>query len=227
MNQSEIMNERIYAEAPSAFGFSQPVGGRSKRVFDVTAAIAALVFFLPAIAIIAAAIKLFSPGPVLYGHRRVGFGGSAFKCLKFRTMVVNGDEVLRKHLQANPEAAREWALSQKLRNDPRVTPIGRLLRKSSLDELPQFVNVLRGEMSLVGPRPVVPAELEHYGTNARHYLRVKPGVTGLWQISGRSETSYAQRVSYDVAYVNNWSLMSDARIALMTVPAVLMQRGSV
>jgi len=215
------------SEAVPSTGFSTPLGGWRKRVFDVVSALAALIFFLPAIVVIAVAIKAFSPGPLFYGHRRVGFRGRSFQCLKFRTMVVNGDEILKHYLVTNPDAAKEWTETQKLRDDPRVTPIGRLLRKSSLDELPQLINVLVGDMSLVGPRPIVTSELAHYGPHANEYLRVRPGVTGLWQISGRSDTSYAQRVRFDVAYVSNWSMRVDARIALLTVPVVMFQRGSV
>jgi len=224
--QSPTNPQDFASDAFVTFGFGEPVGGRSKRFFDVVLASGALLFFLPALLLIAIAIKFSSPGPILYSHGRVGFKGRSFKCLKFRTMAVNGDEVLREYLTAHPDAAQEWARTRKLRRDPRITAIGHLLRKSSLDELPQFVNVLRGEMSLVGPRPIVTEELAHYGDNAMHYLRSKPGVTGLWQISGRSNTTYDQRVRYDVDYVDNWSLLSDARITLLTVPAVLLQRGS-
>lgn len=206
---------------------AQPLGGGAKRALDVAFSVFALLFFLPAILLIVVAIKAFSRGPVFYGHTRRGFGGATFRCLKFRSMVMNGDEVLARHLADNPAAAIEWNATQKLRDDPRVTPIGRLLRKSSLDELPQFINVLRGEMSVVGPRPVVTSELTHYGAHAADYLCARPGITGLWQISGRSDTSYAQRVAFDAEYVRSWSLAKDMRIIVMTVPATILQRGSV
>jgi exopolysaccharide production protein ExoY len=139
-------------------------------------------------------------------------------------MVRNGDEILRRHLAENPRAANEWATKRKLRNDPRVTRLGSLLRKSSIDELPQLFNVLKGDMSCIGPRPIVPDELDHYGNFAIYYLSARPGITGLWQTSGRSTLSYAKRVELDVQYVKGWSLAMDSRILLRTV-VVLLRRG--
>jgi exopolysaccharide production protein ExoY len=175
---------------------------------------------------IAALVKFSDHGPVLYGHRRIGHNGRTFKCLKFRTMAVNGDEVLRNYLRDNPQAAEEWRATRKLKNDPRVTVVGTVLRKLSLDELPQLLNILRGEMSVVGPRPVVDEELNLYDSFAAFYLRTRPGLTGLWQISGRNDVSYESRIAFDTQYVQNWSLLGDVSIIVRTIPAVCMARGS-
>lgn len=202
------------------------VGGRIKRAMDVTVASTILVLFLPLFLMTAAAIKLTSPGPVFYGHVRVGHGARRFRCWKFRTMCVDGDAVLERHL-ANDAAARlEWETTRKLQADPRVTGIGAVLREYSIDEFPQLLNVLLGDMSLVGPRPVVDRELESYGPAAVHYLAARPGITGLWQISGRSNLGYDRRVALDSRYVLNWSFWSDAAILLKTVPAVVLARGA-
>jgi exopolysaccharide production protein ExoY len=171
-------------------------------------------------------VKFSDGGSVFYGHRRIGRGGQAFSCLKFRTMVPDGDEVLAAYLRKNPDAREEWRRDQKLRNDPRVTRVGAVLRKLSLDELPQIVNILRGDMSIVGPRPVVRDELEKYGTVASHYLRTRPGLTGLWQINGRNNVSYDTRVQFDKHYVENWSAAQDMIIIAKTIPAVWLARGS-
>ena len=197
-----------------------------KRLFDIAGALALLAALLPMLLVIAALVRA-DGGPVLFAHERVGRGGRRFGCLKFRSMVVDSAERLEALLAADPEARAEWDASRKLKRDPRVTAIGRFLRSSSLDELPQLINVLRGEMSLVGPRPVVAAELTaHYGAAAEHYLSVRPGITGLWQVSGRSDTSYAQRVALDVRYATNPSLLEDVRILLRTPAAVLLRRGA-
>lgn len=197
-----------------------------KVAFDRTAAVLGLVLLLPLLLMVAGLIWLRDPGPVLYAHPRVGRGGRVFRCLKFRTMVRNGDEVLARHLAADPEAAREWEETRKLRHDPRVTLLGRRLRKSSIDELPQLLNVVRGEMSLVGPRPIVEAEAHYYGAAMRDYTAVRPGLTGLWQVGGRSDTSYAERVRLDQSYVRNRSLWLDLKIILRTVVVVVKGRGS-
>src|SRR5690606_1071087 len=167
-----------------------------------------------------------SAGPVVFSHRRVGFGGKPFDCYKFRSMVANADDVLTAYLEANPEAALEWERTRKLRHDPRVTFFGHMLRKSSIDELPQLFNIIRGEMSCVGPRPVVTAELEHYGNRAREYLTVRPGLTGLWQVSGRSSTGYDDRVTLDSYYVRNWSAWLDMAILLRAAGAVMRSDGA-
>jgi exopolysaccharide production protein ExoY len=203
-----------------------PTGGLAKRSFDITAAALALLLFSPIFIMIAALVKFSDNGPVLYGHRRIGHNGRTFKCLKFRTMAVNGDEILRNYLRDNPQAAEEWRATRKLKNDPRVTVVGTVLRKLSLDELPQLLNILRGEMSVVGPRPVVDEELNLYDSFAAFYLRTRPGLTGLWQISGRNDVSYESRIAFDTQYVQNWSLLGDVAIIVRTIPAVCMARGS-
>jgi exopolysaccharide production protein ExoY len=198
-----------------------------KRVVDLAGAAALLLACLPVFLLLALLVRL-DGGPAFYAHERVGRGGRRFGCLKFRSMVVDADRRLAALLEADPTARAEWEVSRKLKNDPRVTWIGRVLRASSLDELPQLLNVLRGEMSLVGPRPVQGAELEkHYGAAAAaHYLSVRPGITGPWQISGRSDTTYAARVLLDVQYAANPSLWTDIRILLRTPVAVLARRGA-
>lgn len=205
---------------------SLPIGGIAKRSFDVTMAVLALVLLSPIFLMIMGLVKFTDGGKVFYGHRRIGHNGRYFKCLKFRTMVVNGDEVLRNHLATNPQAAEEWRATRKLKNDPRVTAVGSVLRKLSLDELPQLINIIRGEMSVVGPRPVVDEELGLYDSSAVYYLRTRPGLTGLWQISGRNDVSYATRVAFDTQYVQNWSLFADLVIVFKTIPAVCLSRGS-
>ena len=203
-----------------------PVGGMVKRGLDILLAGIGILLLLPLILGLVIILKMKDSGPLLYGHRRIGFGGREFRCWKFRTMVVNGDEVLERHLRENPDQAEMWYEQRKLVNDPRVTPIGAIMRKLSLDELPQLLNVLSGEMSLVGPRPVVQEELDHYASSARHYLSARPGLSGLWQISGRSNTTYLERVQMDRFYVMNWNPWMDLRIVFMTIPAVAMSRGA-
>jgi exopolysaccharide production protein ExoY len=198
-----------------------PAGGTLKRALDIGVALTALILLAPVMAAIAAIIRLTQGGSVIFAHERVGFGGRTFRCFKFRTMVPDAAERLARYLATNEEAARVWADTQKLRDDPRVTWFGHILRKSSLDELPQLFNVLRGEMSCVGPRPVVADELLRYGDYAREYIKVRPGVTGLWQVSGRSNTTYAHRVRLDRVYVRRCSLVLDLAILLRTIPAVL------
>ncbi|MCB4824084.1 sugar transferase [Roseicella aerolata] len=197
-----------------------------KRAMDILAAGSLLLLCAPVFALLALLIRA-DGGPVLYAHERVGRGGRRFGCLKFRSMVTDSQVRLAALLAADPAARAEWEATRKLKDDPRVTRIGRLLRATSLDELPQLINVLRGEMSLVGPRPVVAAELaEHYGAAAEHYLSVRPGITGLWQISGRSDTSYAQRVALDTQYAANPSIRADLSILLRTPLVVLLRRGA-
>jgi exopolysaccharide production protein ExoY len=207
-------------------GIQQPLGGWLKRAVDISIASVVVVLLLPLIVLIGLTIKLSMGGPVIYAHRRVGHNGAPFNCYKFRTMAVNSDELLRKYLASDPDAAQEWLSTRKLRNDPRVTALGNALRRSSLDELPQLLNVLRGEMSCVGPRPIVAEELEIYGRHAKEYLRARPGMTGAWQVSGRSDTTYQERVALDCAYVSNWSVWLDLLILLKTIPAAIGSRGS-
>jgi undecaprenyl-phosphate galactose phosphotransferase len=204
---------------------ARPVSRVLKAGFDQIAAIAALILLAPLLLVLALLVRA-DGGPALYCHRRIGAGGRMFDCLKFRSMMLDADGVLRRLLATDPAAADEWAATQKLRDDPRITRIGRFLRASSLDELPQLLNVVRGEMSLVGPRPIVRAEVARYGSNIEHYYAAKPGLTGLWQVSGRSDMSYARRVQLDVWYVRNWSLWHDIAILFKTIPAVFLRRGA-
>ena len=196
------------------------------RALDVAGALALLVALLPFLTVIALAVKLTSPGPVLFAQRRVGRGGRWFSCWKFRTMVTDAEERLTELLSHDAAARQEWARDHKLRRDPRVTAIGVFLRKSSLDELPQLFNVLGGTMSLVGPRPIELAECSRYGRYLGHYCAVRPGITGLWQISGRNDTSYRRRIAFDVVYARRRSLALDAKILAVTVPRVMMQKGA-
>lgn len=200
--------------------------GAAKRALDVLGAGALLLVLSPIFLVLALLVRA-DGGPAFYAHPRIGRGGRIFGCLKFRSMVVDSQERLAALLASDPAAQAEWEATRKLRQDPRITRIGRFLRATSLDELPQLLNVLRGEMALVGPRPVVKAELDtYYGAAAAHYIAVRPGITGLWQVSGRSDTSYAQRVALDVAYVSRPSLMQDIRILLRTPLAVLSRKGA-
>jgi exopolysaccharide production protein ExoY len=164
--------------------------------------------------------------PVFFAHERIGYNGVPIRCYKFRTMVHDAKERLEIYLANNPDALAEWRATQKLRYDPRITAFGQLLRKSSLDELPQLINTLRGEMTCVGPRPITADELKRYGPSARHYLRVRPGLSGLWQISGRSNTSYRYRIVLDRTYVTSWSIWLDVQILLRTAPAVFRLKDS-
>lgn len=197
-----------------------------KRILDMALSAFALIALAPVLVAIAIAIKLDSRGPVLFGHERIGQSGRAFSALKFRTMMSNGAEVLQKFLAANPAARAEWERDHKLKNDPRVTRVGRFLRKTSLDELPQLWNVLRNEMSLVGPRPIVEAEISKYGASYSLYTRVKGGVTGLWQVSGRNDVSYEERVKLDSFYVRNWSVWLDLCILYKTIGTVIFRSGA-
>ncbi|MDN7737274.1 MULTISPECIES: sugar transferase [Burkholderia] len=194
-----------------------------KRGFDLVGASVLLVVLAPVLLGIAWAVRR-DRGPAIFGHERVGRDGRRFKCLKFRSMVTNADVALKTLLERDANARAEWDREFKLKNDVRITPIGHLLRRTSLDELPQLLNVLKGEMSLVGPRPIVEAELKRYGGDVRYYLMAKPGMTGLWQVSGRNDTDYSTRVSLDVAYVRGWSLRLDMGILLRTLRVVV--RGS-
>jgi lipopolysaccharide/colanic/teichoic acid biosynthesis glycosyltransferase len=192
-----------------------------KRGFDLL-----LPFLLPVFAVLALVIKCTSSGPVFFRHRRIGQHGKVFYLYKFRTMVPDGDRLLRLYLAENPEARKEWAQQHKLRFDPRITPVGRVLRRTSLDELPQIFNVFRGEMSFVGPRPIVREEIHRYGDSFSIYAAARPGITGLWQVSGRGELSYEERVAMDVEYVRTWSLLGDLRMLMKTSHAVLKSKGA-
>ena len=197
-----------------------------KRVIDGLLAFVAFVAFLPAFVVIPVLVKLTSRGPVFYRHRRLGRNGREFYIWKFRSMYIDADRRLKEILASNPLAAQEWETSFKLSHDPRVTPLGRLLRKTSLDELPQLFNVFTGDMALIGPRPIVDEEVGYYGGSYRVFSSVRPGITGLWQVSGRSDTGYDRRVALDTYYVLNWSPWLDMWILLRTVFAVLLMRGA-
>lgn len=197
-----------------------------KLVFDNLASLAGMIVILPVCAVIAAAIKLDSPGPIFFAHQRIGRDGKTFPCYKFRTMAVNAQELLEKYLASDPAIRQEWERDFKLKDDPRVTRVGRFLRKTSLDELPQIFNVLRGEMSLVGPRPIIKDEIAKYGDYINDFYLVRPGITGLWQVSGRSDVDYENRVQLDSWYVRNWSLWLDMMLLMRTVGVVVRGKGA-
>jgi lipopolysaccharide/colanic/teichoic acid biosynthesis glycosyltransferase len=196
------------------------------RVLDIVVASLAILALLPFFLLVSAVIYIDNPGRVIFAHRRVGRNARLFDCYKFRSMVTDADRRLADLLANDPVARGEWARDHKLRNDPRITRLGRFLRKSSIDELPQLLNVLKGEMSIVGPRPIVEAEVKRYRRFFADYAAVKPGITGLWQVSGRNNTSYRRRVALDVSYARSKSLGLDLKILAMTIPAVLFARGS-
>lgn len=197
-----------------------------KRCLDILLIMVSAPVILLVLGVVSAMVVISSPGPIFYSHRRIRRHGAFFSMWKFRTMCVNSAEVLEDHLARHPEARKEWNKNHKLRHDPRITKVGAFLRRYSLDELPQLWNVLAGHMSLVGPRPIVAAEVEKYADSFEAYCRVKPGLTGLWQVSGRSELTYDERVTLDCDYVNRWSLSRDFKILLKTFRAVLKQDGA-
>ena len=205
---------------------SQTIPRLIKRSFDLLVASAVALCFLPLFLALILGVRLSSRGPIFYGQRRVGRGHSLFTAWKFRSMVMNADEVLEAHLERDPALRAEWERDRKLKRDPRVTAIGRIMRKTSLDELPQLWNVLSGQMSLVGPRPIVMAEVDRYGRRYQHYRRVTPGITGLWQISGRNNTTYERRTEIDEYYVRNWSVAMDLYILYRTIKTVLFTEGA-
>lgn len=197
-----------------------------KACFDMVVSLCGLLFVIPLGLLLSVAIYIDSPGPIMFAHTRVGKKGKMFPCYKFRTMVPNAQQVLWKYLDENPAAKAEWDKDFKLKDDPRVTRVGKFLRKTSLDELPQLLNVLKGEMSLVGPRPIVQAEVERYGDYINDYYLVPPGITGMWQVSGRSDTTYDERVAMDSWYVRNWSVWIDIVYLLKTVKVVFERKGA-
>jgi Undecaprenyl-phosphate galactose phosphotransferase WbaP len=197
-----------------------------KRLIDLVIVIFGGIIIMPCLLLFALMIKLSSPGPVLYGHTRLGRGGQHFKAYKFRSMVVDAEEQLEFMLESNPSIREEWEKNHKLKNDPRVTRIGRFLRRTSLDEFPQLINILKNEMSLVGPRPVVDTEVEKYGEDYNRIFSVRPGLTGLWQVSGRSDTDYAERVALDTYYLQSWSVWLDLWILYKTVGVVIRGKGA-
>lgn len=197
-----------------------------KRFFDVLLALFGLFVLSPMILVLCVVLFVTQGRPIMFRHKRIGLDGRQFDCLKFRTMVVDADRVLHDLLRSDALAAAEWSVSRKLTDDPRITRLGNIMRRSSLDELPQLWNVIVGDMSIVGPRPIVAAEIQRYNSDFVYYTAVRPGITGLWQTSGRSDCSYAERVALDRDYVSNWSLKRDLAIIVRTVPAVLWQEGS-
>ncbi|MFG6617741.1 MULTISPECIES: sugar transferase [unclassified Sulfitobacter] len=218
--------------SPVAMGARSFPSGRSgtgyarwgKRAFDIALAVILLPVLLPVILALAGVVALDGGAP-FFGHRRVGKGGRGFHCWKIRTMVADAQEHLAQYLDENPVAAEEWALKHKLDHDPRITKLGRFLRRSSLDELPQIFNVLRGEMSFVGPRPVEREELRRYGLSAGIYKSLRPGITGKWQVSGRSNVAYDKRVALDVAYAKKMSWLGDIVILFKTLTTVAVRSG--
>lgn len=208
------------------FRLQEPGSQRIKRMLDLCLASLLAVVALPFAVVIAVAIVLETRGPVFFRHTRIGKGGRRFRLWKFRSMVMDADAVLEKHLAENPGDVCEWLQARKLKNDPRVTRAGRLLRRSSLDELPQLWNVLRGDMSMVGPRPIIEEEVAKYGSVFPLYLQVLPGLTGLWQVSGRNDTSYRKRTELDSRYIRHWTLWMDLKVLLKTIRVVICGTGA-
>lgn len=208
----------------SAHGRAKFYSTRTKRALDIILAVFLLPVIVPVIAIIWVLVRR-EGAPAFFGHTRIGSNGKAFKCWKIRSMLPNAQSLLHSHLAGNPEAAAEWARDHKLTNDPRITKLGRIIRRTSLDELPQIWNVLRGDMSFVGPRPIVRSELHKYKSHRGTYLQMKPGITGLWQVSGRNDISYDERVAMDMEYAERQSFLLDTKIILMTGGAVLHLTG--
>lgn len=199
----------------------------TKRIFDILFSATVLILGLPLYVFLLIAIRLSSKGKALYSHERIGRGGKPFRCYKFRTMYPDADERLKDILNTNPKMNKEWIESRKLKKDPRVTPMGSFLRKSSLDELPQFWNVLKGDLSVVGPRPVVHEEVsQHFGMKAGKILSIRPGITGIWQVSGRSDTCYQNRLKLDEKYVDNRSISLDLKLIAKTLPCVITSKGA-
>lgn len=218
---------KIVMRAPNHVHVIRKVGGYpAKRAFDIIVAGFAIVFFSPLLFIVATLVNLQDGGPAFYLHTKRGYAGKPFICLKIRTMVVDSDWQLRKLLEKDREAAAEWNSTRKLRNDPRITKIGRFLRKTSIDEIPQLFNVLKGDMSIVGPRPITPKTANLYGERIGYYDSMRPGITGLWQVSGRNDTTFEERVEIDVQYVRGYSLYRDFIILLKTIPVLLTSKGA-
>ena len=210
----------------STHNLTKPISLFWKRFIDLLLLLISSPVVLPVVLIVSLIVKISSPGPVFYGHKRTGKNGKEFKCWKFRSMVIDADKQLEKILAENPEMRAEWEKDRKFTNDPRVTKIGKILRKTSIDEIPQFFNILTGEMSFIGPRPVTEPELKKYGNKAQIILSVQPGLSGMWQISGRSDTGYEERVTLDSYYIQNWSVWLDIWIIIKTVYVVLRGKGA-
>jgi len=206
--------------SPDGKGFS------AKRLFDVVIASLALLFLAPLLIVVGVLIRLQDGQKALYSQPRYGFKGETFQCFKLRSMVPNADAKLQAVIDSNPQARLEWELTRKLSNDPRITPLGKFIRATSIDELPQLLNIIRGDMSIVGPRPIPLYERSKYGEGFEQYCRVRPGLTGIWQTSGRSNVSYTERVEMDKTYVQTQTFLGDIWIIIKTVPAVLMSDGA-
>jgi lipopolysaccharide/colanic/teichoic acid biosynthesis glycosyltransferase len=225
-----LVRSDFYVDAESqpiaGNGFVQSSSSAFIRFMDIAISGLAIVILAPLFVVVSLLIKLFDPGPIIFRHARIGRAGETFHCLKFRSMCVDADIRLKKLLETDHQARAEWARDHKLKDDPRISPIGRFLRKTSIDELPQLFNVLRGEMSIVGPRPIVAAEVPKYGRYFSVYCSVRPGITGLWQVSGRNDVSYRRRVAMDTVYCRSADVSLYIWIIAATVPSVLMTRGS-
>lgn len=221
----DVRDALLSAEAYRPAVPPMPVAHKAKRLTDATLCLLAMPLVLLVGLPVALLIMLDGASP-FFTQTRIGRGGNRFKCLKFRTMVPDAERRLKRILETDPVARAEWARDFKLKNDPRITLIGRFLRKTSLDELPQFLNVLVGEMSIVGPRPVTRQELSLYGEHAELYLSCTPGITGLWQVSGRNDVSYADRVALDIRYALTWSPLQDLKIMFKTLPVMITRKGA-
>jgi len=232
MRQGRFAQRRLnisfdrWANADTAWAKDPKPATAPSRALDVVGAVALLVVAFPFLVLLAVLLKLDSPGPLFFKQSRMGFRGREFWCIKFRTMCVDSDAALQRHLCSSDAARLEWARDHKLRDDPRITRLGALVRKLSLDEFPQLINIIRGDMSLVGPRPIVRAEIIRYGRYFEDYCLVRPGLTGLWQVSGRNNVTYRRRVSIDRYYVRNKTFVFDLIILLRTLPVVMGAKGS-
>jgi lipopolysaccharide/colanic/teichoic acid biosynthesis glycosyltransferase len=215
-----------WSDSASAGDFPKVHESGLKRAMDIAIAIPAILFLSPLLILIYGLLKVSDPGPALFTQLRVGRDGRTFTVFKFRTMRVDAQERLEQLLASDPEVAAEWDEFQKLKYDPRITILGRILRKTSLDELPQLLNILRGEMSVIGPRPVTSGEIHRYGAEYPYYIAVRPGVLGLWQVSGRNRLTYPERVALDVQYVKTWSIWQDCKIIVFAIPVVLFGLGA-
>jgi exopolysaccharide production protein ExoY len=232
--REEHVRPGSFAGAPDQSSFSIPSNlpiasfgyGALKPLLDLLLVFLLSPILIPLGLILAVAIRLTSPGPALYRHRRIGQFQQPLFVWKFRTMYEKSDHLLEQHLSADPQARREWADTHKLRNDPRVTPVGRFLRKTSLDEIPQLINVLAGEMSVIGPRPIVDKETAKYGMYYQLFSYALPGITGLWQVSGRCDLTYDERVMLDVRYINEWSLWMELKILFKTIFVMMHREGA-
>jgi exopolysaccharide production protein ExoY len=221
--EAQLQSSEHVAVGRPRIGVRKP---SASRLFDLTLALLFLVLATPIMLLAAACIWLEDGKPIFFPQKRVGQNGRIFMCLKFRSMSVDADDRWAALLQSSPQAREEWTLNRKLQKDPRVTRVGRFIRRRSLDELPQLINVLAGHMSLVGPRPIMVDEVGLYGSRLRHYYTLRPGITGLWQVSGRSHASFRSRIAMDIVYIRSRRIALDLRILVATIPAVLLGRGS-